>query len=612
MRKAREVARRSDPSCTIEITITKVLVLIPIHINYYATANTTLRVFDYFTLNINNAPTSIDSIYTGTTASFITQSNAVPQLPMAHVTHSSPSFTYVDGYSFMLILTLLDTNNRPKKRQTSSYLGGSGQATDSCADAVVYSLVNGQLFANSSSSTLQFGTTTGTTYANFTPSSNPGNVTTAFSVDTQNNLLWSNPDFFNFRARFCVLSDNTIVAVFADPTLAPSGCYFVTLSMTRISTCAVAAGAPPLSGPSGPSGPPGPTGDVGATGPQGLQGPQGIPGVTGQTGPPGATGPTGQQGIQGVAGPPGPSGPSGAQGIPGVTGIAGPSGPAGAQGAQYVITLPKSAQSVVPIAISLPNDDNILIMGIQGASGPSGPAGATGSPGSQGIQGQPGPSGPAGQNGAQGIQGPSGPSGPAGIAGPTGAQGVQGNPGIPGPSGPSGPTGAPGPTGAQGVQGIQGNQGIAGPSGPSGPQGPAGSTGATGATGPQGPKGDATIQFAYLGCWSQGCDSVGCKSVYVSQYGLDSQSNLGGYNTTLTGSSTSNIDAQCAAICITKSGANFFGTMSTSGTTTAECYCGNQLTGAQSLQTNCVTCYGQSVGLCGTYRTGVAIYARAF
>ena len=141
---------------------------IQIHIRYYAETNTTLKLSNYFTLNITNAPTSIDAVYTGTSATFITQSNPMPQMPMAHVTygsrdnavlctnyrsHSSPSFTYVDGYSFMLSMTFVDpqNNNRLIKRQGSAYLGGSGKSKKSCANAVLYSLVNGKLFANTTS-----------------------------------------------------------------------------------------------------------------------------------------------------------------------------------------------------------------------------------------------------------------------------------------------------------------------------------------------------------------------------------------------------------------------------------------------------------------------------
>ena len=167
--------------------------------------------------------------------------------------HSAPQFTYVDGYSFILSMTLQRPGNGHIKRQTN-YLMGSGQATDSCAGAVVYSLVNGQLFANSSSGSQQFSTDPGIQYANFTPSSAPGSLTNTFSVDSQNNLLWSNSNFYNNQARFCVMPDDTLVSVFDDPAVAPSDCNFVFLSLTRVSTCAAAVGAPALSGPSGPSG----------------------------------------------------------------------------------------------------------------------------------------------------------------------------------------------------------------------------------------------------------------------------------------------------------------------------------------------------------------------
>ena len=140
-----------------------------------------------------------------------------------------------------------------RKRQ-NAYLAGSGQATDSCTNAVVYSLVNGQLFANSSSGSEQFSMDPGVPYANFTPSSTPGSVTTVFSVDSQNNLLWSNTNFYNNQARFCVMPDDSLVSVFDSPELAPDGCNFVYLSLTRVSTCAGAVGAPALSGPSGPIG----------------------------------------------------------------------------------------------------------------------------------------------------------------------------------------------------------------------------------------------------------------------------------------------------------------------------------------------------------------------
>ncbi len=87
--------------------------------------------------------------------------------------------------------------------------------------------------------------------------------------------------------------------------------------------------------------------------------------------------------------------------------------------------------------------------------------------------------------------------------------------------------------------------------------------------------------------------------------------NAGGYLTTYTGSSTANIDAQCAAACILRAGANYFGTVNL-GTTQGACYCGNVVTAGTALLTNCVNCNGQLVGQCGRPANSIAIYARSF
>jgi hypothetical protein len=113
-------------------------------------------------------------------------------------------------------------------------------------DAIVFSLYNGQLFANSTTQSLQFGTNPGVSYANFTPSANPGSITTTFSIDTQETLTWQNNQFYNSLARFCVLPTGDVVAVFADPSVsAPSGCLFVVLTLSSLNRCAGFATAGP-------------------------------------------------------------------------------------------------------------------------------------------------------------------------------------------------------------------------------------------------------------------------------------------------------------------------------------------------------------------------------
>jgi hypothetical protein len=143
--------------------------------------------------------------------------------------------TPADDDLFQLSLTLARSR---WKRQNSAYYGGNGQATDSCTNAVVFFLSQGRLFANSSTQSLQFGTNPGVTYANFTPSANPGSITTLFSLDTQNSLSWTNESFYNYQARFCVTYDSNLIAVFGDPSLAPAGCLFVVLTLSRLESCA--------------------------------------------------------------------------------------------------------------------------------------------------------------------------------------------------------------------------------------------------------------------------------------------------------------------------------------------------------------------------------------
>ena len=134
----------------------------------------------------------------------------------------------------------------------------------------------------------------------------------------------------------------------------------------------------------------------------------------------------------------------------------------------------------------------------------------------------------------------------------------------------------------------------------------------TSCLGPSGPQGAASIQFAFLGCYTQGCDpSNSCSVTALSLYGFDSQANRGGYQNTFVGNATQNIDAQCAKLCIQQNTANFFGTVLT-GTSSGDCYCGAAITGIESTITNCVTCYGQNIGLCGKSKATIAVYARAF
>ena len=126
--------------------------------------------------------------------------------------------------------------------------GGPGN----CSDVTVYSIENGKLFANSTTSgiSLQYSTDPGVPYQNFTPSVITGSINTTFAVDQDNHLIWNNPAFPDNQASFCIRSsDNTVVAVF-DVSHGPSeGCMYVQLGLTRL---AAACGNSQFGGP-GPS-----------------------------------------------------------------------------------------------------------------------------------------------------------------------------------------------------------------------------------------------------------------------------------------------------------------------------------------------------------------------
>lgn len=132
------------------------------------------------------------------------------------------------------VLSLIFSGSAPHERRQSftGFIGGFGSTTQDCSTAMVYSLVNGQLFANTSSGALQFGTNTSTTSKAFIPTPYPNTIVTTFSVDANSVLLWTNSTFYNGGARFCVTSDSAIYAVF---TLGgePSGCQFINLNLVR-------------------------------------------------------------------------------------------------------------------------------------------------------------------------------------------------------------------------------------------------------------------------------------------------------------------------------------------------------------------------------------------
>ena len=65
--------------------------------------------------------------------------------------------------------------------------------------------------------------------------------------------MWTNSNFLNGNALFCVFTNGSIVAVFAQAAQ-PIGCDFIDLTISDITGCVSSQGPPGPSGPQGPAG----------------------------------------------------------------------------------------------------------------------------------------------------------------------------------------------------------------------------------------------------------------------------------------------------------------------------------------------------------------------
>ena len=136
--------------------------------------------------------------------------------------------------SFTLIIVASELSLSPKrKRQAGAFMSYTGRATSSCAQASILTLANSQLWMTYSNGTVaQFSARTGDAYDYFAPSTNPGDITTTFSLSNTGTLLWTSPSFFNGNALFCVLPSGVLVAVFQQGAQ-PLSCVFIDLTVAE-------------------------------------------------------------------------------------------------------------------------------------------------------------------------------------------------------------------------------------------------------------------------------------------------------------------------------------------------------------------------------------------
>lgn len=212
-------------ACTYkQQVVTKVLVVEnPIYINTNVLRNTTFAVNPYLTLTVDDAPTSVDLRTTYT----IRKTTIID-----HVYSSIASPDSVQkGAQFAIIIGNIRLSHQ-RRQGGGNYLGSNGLLTTSCQNASAYSLTSGQLFATTyNGAKLQFSASTGNNYITFVPTASPGDITTTFSLTTTGILLWTNSNFFNGNALFCILPSGEILAIFVQNSQ-PGGCVFIDLTIS--------------------------------------------------------------------------------------------------------------------------------------------------------------------------------------------------------------------------------------------------------------------------------------------------------------------------------------------------------------------------------------------
>ena len=106
--------------------------------------------------------------------------------------------TNIEG-KFLFIISAT-TFSMKRRRQSGSFTGYNGRATSACSQASTLILINGQLFLTYANGTVaQYSANSNDNYVPLIPSTNPGNVTTTFSLSNTGTLLWNNDYFFQRR-----------------------------------------------------------------------------------------------------------------------------------------------------------------------------------------------------------------------------------------------------------------------------------------------------------------------------------------------------------------------------------------------------------------------------
>lgn len=227
------------------------------------------------TASVSSFPVTTPPILTSPTSAMMNTATSVPLISRTSTTASSSIATIPPArQAFIISLSTIEGRvERLSKRQTNIFVNPNGTTGEQCTNSGSYVLISDQLYVNAALITANI-TTLG--YGLLTASAS-GNITGGFSLDSNDNLQWSNPGFTNGQASFCWAANGLVEAVYIQGDQ-PADCESITLSKIPATVC---PGFDPIypaitepSGPSGPSGAPGQTG------------PQGLSGIAGQSGAP--------------------------------------------------------------------------------------------------------------------------------------------------------------------------------------------------------------------------------------------------------------------------------------------------------------------------------------
>lgn len=138
---------------------------------------------------------------------------------------STPSISALQAF-------ILATNNNPSKmfkRQTNIFVTSNG-TNGVCSTGGSFILLGDQLYEDG----MIIATNTSTGYVPLLPTGN-GTISGGFSLGGSDTLTWSNSNFMNGRASFCLATDGLIYVIFSGS--GPADCETVILSTLPGASC---------------------------------------------------------------------------------------------------------------------------------------------------------------------------------------------------------------------------------------------------------------------------------------------------------------------------------------------------------------------------------------